>query len=80
MIPAMRATKTRTRRTLAVHMEALGHYFKVMTNMQRGVIQKLEEIVFSERVKKAKKGGNKMKRDNKIKLSRNERRKTLRCF
>ncbi len=36
--------------------------------MQREVIQKLEEIVLSECVKKAKKGGNKMKRDNKIKF------------
>ncbi len=51
---------------LAVHMEALGHYFKVRTKTQREVIQKLEEIVLSKCVKKAKKAGNKMKRDNKI--------------
>ncbi len=53
---------------LAVHMKALGHYFKVMTKLQREVIQKLEEIVLSERVKKAKKAGNKMERDNNIKF------------
>ncbi len=54
--------------SLAVHMEALGHYFEVTTKTQREVIQKLEEIVLSEHVKKAKKDGDKMKRDNKIKF------------
>jgi hypothetical protein len=54
--------------SLAVHMEALGHYLEVTTKMQRQVIQKLEEIVLSERMKKVKKDGNKMKRDNKIKF------------
>jgi hypothetical protein len=53
---------------LVVHMKALGHYFKVTAKMQREVIQKLEEIVLSERVKKVKKSGDKMKRDNKIKF------------
>ncbi len=48
---------------LAVFVEALGHYFEVMTKMQREVIQKLEEIVLCERMKKAKKGGDKVKRE-----------------
>ncbi len=39
---------------LTVHMEALGHYFKVTTKMQREVIHMLEEIFLSECVKKAK--------------------------
>ncbi len=54
--------------SLAVHMESLGHYFEVTTKMQREVIQKFEEIVLSERVRKAKKDGDKMKRDNKTKF------------
>ncbi len=49
---------------LAVHMEALGHYFEVTTKKHREVIQKLKEMVLSERVKKAYKDGDKMKRDN----------------
>ncbi len=53
---------------LAVRMEALGHYFEVMTKTQMEVTQKLVEIVLSECVKKAKKGGNKMKREEKIKF------------
>jgi hypothetical protein len=53
---------------LAVHMEALGNYFEVTTKMLREVIQKLEEIVLSEHVKKAKKADDKMKRDDKIKF------------
>jgi hypothetical protein len=48
-------------------MESLGHYFEITTKMPREVIQKLEEIVLSERVKKVKKNGEKMKRDDKIK-------------
>ncbi len=36
--------------------------------MQREVIQKLEEIVLSERMKKARKAGDKMKRDDNIKF------------
>jgi hypothetical protein len=54
--------------SLAVRMEALGHFFEVTTKTQREVIQKLEEIFLSERVKKAKKGGDKMKREEKIKV------------
>jgi hypothetical protein len=38
--------------SLAVHMKSLGHYFEVMTKTPREVIQKLEEIVLSERMKK----------------------------
>jgi hypothetical protein len=53
--------------SLAVHMESLGHYFKVTTKTPREVIQKLEEIVFSEHVEKVKKDGEKMRRDDKIK-------------
>jgi hypothetical protein len=53
---------------LAVHMEVLGDYFEVTTKTQRGVIQKLEEVVLSECMEKAKKDGNKMKRDDKIKF------------
>ncbi len=49
--------------SLAVHIEALGHYFEMTTKTQRAVIQKMEEIVLSEQVKKAKKAGNKMKRE-----------------
>jgi hypothetical protein len=49
-------------------MEALGHFLKVATKTQREVIQKLEEIVLSDCVKKAKKGGNKVKREEKNKL------------
>jgi hypothetical protein len=47
--------------------------------MQREVIQKLEEIVLSERMKKAKKGGNKMKREEKMKFVKEWKEKTLRC-
>jgi hypothetical protein len=47
---------------LAVHMEALGHYMEVAMKTQRGVIQKLGEIVISERMKKAKKAGDKCER------------------
>jgi hypothetical protein len=54
--------------SLAVHMEALGYYFEVTTKTPREVIQELEEIVLSECMKKAKKGGNKMKREDKIKF------------
>ncbi len=53
---------------LAVHIKALGHYFEVTRKTQMEVIQKWEEIVLSERVKKAKKGGDMMKRDSKIKF------------
>jgi hypothetical protein len=53
---------------LAVRMEAVGHFFNVTTQMQRGVIQKLEKIILSECVKKIKKGGDKMKREEKIKF------------
>jgi hypothetical protein len=51
-----------------VHIEELGHYFEVTTKKQREVNQKLEEIVLSEHMKKAKKGGNKMKREEKNKF------------
>jgi hypothetical protein len=54
--------------SLAVRMEALGICFNVTTKTQREVIQKLEEIVLSEQVKKANKGGKKMKRGEKIKF------------
>jgi hypothetical protein len=59
-------------------MESLGHYFEVTTKTPREVIQKLEEIVLSERVKKVKKDGKKMKRDNKIKYDWIGRRRTMR--
>jgi hypothetical protein len=53
--------------SLADKMESLGHYFEVKTKTPREVIQKLEEIVLSEHMKKVKKDGKKMKRDDKIK-------------
>ncbi len=62
---------------LAVHVEALGYYFEVTTKTQREVIQKLEEIVLSERMKKAKKGGDKMKRDDKIKFVKKWKEKNI---
>jgi hypothetical protein len=60
-------------------MEALGYYFEVMAKMQREVIQKLEEITLSEHMKKAKKHGDKMRRDNKIKFVKEWKEKTMRC-
>ncbi len=48
-------------------VEALEHFIKVPTKKQREVIQKLEEIVLSDHVEKAKKGGDQMKREEKIK-------------
>jgi hypothetical protein len=51
-----------------VRMEALGNFCQSDDKMQRDVIQKLEEMVLSECVKKAKKGGDKMKREEKIKF------------
>jgi hypothetical protein len=53
--------------SFAVYMDSLGHYFETTTKTPREVIQILEEIVLSEHVKKVKKDGKKMKRDNKIK-------------
>ncbi len=64
---------------LAVHSESIGHYFKITTETPREVIQKLEEVVLSERTKKVKKDGKKMKRDDKIKYVKDWKEKTMRC-
>ncbi len=38
-------------------LDALGHHFEILTKTQKEVIQKLEEIIPNDRVKKAKKAG-----------------------
>jgi hypothetical protein len=65
--------------SLGERMEALGHFLEVTTKTQKEVIQMLEEIVLSDCVKKAKKGGDKMKREEKIKFLKEWEDKTLKC-
>ena len=47
-------------------LESLGHGYKIITKTPRKVITKLEEIVLTEHLRKAKRDGEKMKRDQKI--------------
>jgi len=47
-------------------LESLGHGDEIITATQREVITKLEEIVLTERLQKAKRHGEKTKRDQKI--------------
>jgi hypothetical protein len=49
-------------------LDAMGHHFEISTKTQKEVIQKLEEIILNDCVKKAKKDGEKMKRDQMIKF------------
>jgi len=47
-------------------LESLGHGYEIITKTPREVITKLEEIVLTECLRKAKRDGEKMKTDQKI--------------